>query len=103
MSKIKTTERLFPIKDHQFHQEGLEAAARTVRGNDFLVQGEDAIAIAWHSTACAYLAFGVHHDLDGPGAEEIEHGRVTGVRAIKDHLRLAYDDNGFPFMMHEFK
>lgn len=107
MTDIKITKRLFPIRDRDFHVQGLELSSTSIRQaleTQDQIDAEEEVAAAWHTTAIAYLDFGRAHNLGGPGAEEVDaNNRVSGVRPIKKFLRLAYDDNGYAFMMHEFE
>ena len=64
----------YPIKDIQFHQEGIQNA-------EDLEPREEGISVAWHSTAIAYLVVGQRAGLPGPAV--VSDGKV---RLIEDYL-----------------
>ena len=101
MSDYTETDRKFPIKDVNFHESSLREMDQYEVSADG--RGEVDIILAWHSTALAYLQFGDHHNLDGPGNEDVSSPPLVLPRAIERTLTLGYDDNGLPFMIHKFK
>lgn len=88
----------FPIRDIQFHEEGLREAA----GHN--ISTEEAIAVAWHTTAIAYLQYGEFKQVDGPAAEyEDKESGLIETRPIEDYLIPATDSHGLTFFKHTFK
>jgi hypothetical protein len=88
----------FPIRDVQFHIEGLRQRNATTAHTDELH-----ILTSWHSSAIAYLQFGAFHKLDGPGAERYgPDGSVTPAR-IEDYLTLAKGAKGESYLLKTFK
>jgi len=86
----------FPIRDVQFHEEGLRAAA------SLTVSKEEAIAISWHSTAIAYLQYGAFNGFNGPATEREIGGQIEAVE-IEDFLVPATDSHGITYFKHVFK
>lgn len=86
----------FPIRDIQFHEEGLRAAA------SHNMATEEAIAVAWHSTAIAYLQYGEFKGVKGPAAEREVDGRVEAA-VIEDYLIPSTDSHGLTYFKHVFK
>ena len=81
--------RKWPIKDIQFHEEALRETADDVLDHD------QSVIVAWHTTAIAYLQYGQAMGLDGPGTESWEGKKAVPVR-IDHTLTLAYDQSGHP-------
>lgn len=86
----------YPIRDVQFHQEGLRMAASHTMAK------EEATAVAYHSTAIAYLQFGAFKGVKGPAAERLVDGRVE-TEPIEDYLLAAEDSHGLTYFQHTFK
>lgn len=86
----------YPIKDVQWHEEGLRDAASSD------MTREEGIAVAWHSTALAYLQCGAFHQLPGPAAERVVDGKVE-VAVIEDYLLPATDSHGLTYFQHVYK
>ena len=87
----------FPIRDIQFHEEGLRSAASAN------MSIEEAQLVAWHSTAIAYLTLGASRGLDSPAAErEDGEGRIHAA-PIEDFLIPATDSHGLTYFKHTFK
>lgn len=80
----------FPIRDIQFHEEGIREAA------SHNLSAEEAIAVSYHSTALAYLQYGFFKGFDGPGAEREVNGAVAAV-PIEDYLTPAKDNHGMTY------
>ncbi len=93
----KSDNRKFPIKDIQFHEEGLREAASAT------MSVEEAIAVSWHSTAIAYLNYGAALDLAGPAAERIGVDGHLESWLIEDYLIPSTDSHGLTFFKHVFK
>ena len=91
-----TTNPKFPIRDVQFHEEGLREAASHNMAKD------EAVAVAWHTTALAYLRFGTFKGFKGPAAEREVNGRVEAA-LIEDYLKPATDTHGMTYFQHVFK
>ncbi len=90
------SEHKFPIRDIQFHEEGVREAA----SEDMTL--EETVAVSYHSTALAYLHFGEFHKLDGPAAEREVDGRFE-MAVIEDYLLPAKDNRGMTYFQHVFK
>lgn len=86
----------YPIKDVQYHEERI----REVASHELSV--DEAIAIAWHSTALAYLRFGAFHQMPGPAAERKVEGEVIPA-LIEDYLVPATDSHGMTYFQHVWK
>jgi len=86
----------YPIQDIQFHEEGLREAASTTMSH------EEGIAVAWHSTAIAYLTFGEQRGFEGPAAEREVDGRIVPAE-IEDFLTPSTDSHGLTYFKHTFK
>lgn len=86
----------YPIRDVQFHEEGLREAA------DLEFSVDEHLAISWHSTAIAHLRYGAFHGLSGPGAEW---RTASGIepREIENFLIRAKDSDGLVYFKHQFK
>ena len=86
----------FPIQDIQYHEERLREVASAEMSQ------EEGIAVAWHSTAIAYLMLGEVKGIQGPAAEYECDGRVV-VSQIQDYLIPTTDSHGLTFFKHVFK
>lgn len=82
----------FPIRDIQWHEESLRDA-----GDE--IGDQEKVAIAWHTTAIAYLSYG---QFNGPAAECEVNGRIQP-KPIHDYLLLSRDRFGEPYFKHKFK
>lgn len=112
--------KVFPIKDVQFHHEGLAAispldydegftsvlGAESVANNEPDATGytpdELDVLVAWHTTAIMYLEYGFRESGSGPMALREGPGGVT-YEPIEDALILARDQHGQPFFKPIFK
>jgi hypothetical protein len=83
------SEKRFPIKDVQFHEEGIREASKNATLDEIA-------AIAWHTSAINFLECGVRHDLPGPAAEFPAFPGVDVVM-VEDYLIRAADSHGFPY------
>lgn len=94
------SKHVFPIKDEQFHEEGL----RNLDGDE----SDEATALrAWHVMAIGFIQYGQFKDFDGPAAEEQyldadERPRFRP-RAIKPTLTFVRDRFGQPTFQHEWE
>jgi hypothetical protein len=93
---MTATPRRYPIKDIQFHEEAIRETA------DLVLSHDEGVAIAWHSTAIAYLQFGAAHGLLGPGVEREVDGQVVPA-LIEDYLLPAMDSHGLTYFKHVYK
>jgi len=90
------SDQRYPIRDIQFHEEGLrEAASHTM-------SKEEGQAVAWHSTAIAYLQYGHFKGFRGPAAEREVNGQMVAA-AVEDYLLPAVDNHGMIYFQHVFK
>jgi len=89
--------RIFPINDVQFHEEGLRSLDPHEGDTDATT-----VLIAWHTTAIAYLQYGAFKKLEGPAAEREVNGRIVPA-LIEDNLILARDSHGQPYFKHTYK
>lgn len=86
----------YPIRDIQFHEEGVRESANAHMDH------EETKAVAYHTTALAYLHCGAFHNLPGPAAERIVNG-VRRPEVIEDFLTEATDNAGLPYFKHTYK
>lgn len=86
----------FPIRDIQFHEEGVREAASHVMSK------EEGIAVAYHSTAIAHLQYGHFKGFNGPAAEREVDGMVEPA-AIEDYLLPAVDNHGMTYFRYVLK
>lgn len=84
----------FPIRDIPFHEDGLRETAEA--GPAFTE--DEGKAIAWHSTALAYLHYGAAKGLNGPAVET-----ASGPVLIEDYLIPALDSHGLTYFKHVAK
>lgn len=80
----------FPIVDVQFHEEGLREVDEAENPRD------EILAVAWHSTALAYLEAGAALGMPGPAGVDAD-GRVF---LIEDYLEPKTDSHGQPYFVH---
>lgn len=77
----------YPIRDIQYHEESLRETV-----DEFGDPVEEAIAVAWHSTAIAYLVAGNQMGLPGPGS--VIDGRPV---LVEDYLIRKTDSHGLTY------
>lgn len=91
--------RRFPIVDLQFHNARLRELERDSWDRS---ERETRALTTWHTTAVALLKYGHFHQLDGPGWEASEGGRITP-REVDDFLTMTVDQDGNPSFQTSFK